>query len=200
MAIAPTSGENHDWDLTLRAAYQLLESGFVLDKQKRAGTLSMGYAHFTGSMVLSFAAIESFSASTAFAMSRNAKFAGFDYEKYRRTSRFKDKLDQIFEATGNKIDWSQGLFQKVKEMQDWRNLVVHSSPSAFDNGATLTPEPSKNLAKTASKTYLDRTELEPAKSFYNTALEYIETLEKLTNIKPTTHAVFTVTGAPQTET
>ncbi|MFN7178410.1 hypothetical protein, partial [Hyphomonas sp.] len=96
----PTSAENHDWDLTLNAAYMLLQTGAVLDKQQRTGTLSMGYAHFTGSMLLSFATIESFSASVAFSMSRTSLYAGFDYQKYRRTSRFKEKIDQIFDAAG----------------------------------------------------------------------------------------------------
>lgn len=197
LSIAPISGENHDWDLTLHAAYQLLETGFVLDKRERTGTLSMGYAHFAGSMVLSFAAIESFSASIAFSMSRDANFARFDYEMYRRTFRFKDKLDQIFDAAGQPIDWSQGVFQRVKDMQDWRNSVIHSSPSAFDESAAATTSaPAKKRKKGISESYLNRTELGPAKAFYNTAREYIETLEKLTSIKPATHVVFQPKDAP----
>lgn len=198
MARAPSSGENHDWDLTLLAAFQLLESGSVLDKREPTGTLSMGFAHFTGSMILSFAAIESYSASIAFSLSRDAKYAKFDYENYRKTFRFKDKLDLIFEATGQEIDWSQGLFQRIKEMQGWRNLVVHSSPSAFD-GATenITSKPKKASDTGIGRTFLDRTELESATAFYDTARQYIDTLEKLTNIKPTTHVVFAATDAHQ---
>lgn len=149
----------------------------------------MGYAHFTGSMMLSFASIESYSASTAFSMSRHSNFSSFDYDKYKRTRAFRDKLNQIFQAVGQPIDWSQGLFLKIKEMQHWRNLVAHSSPTAFDSD--------EGTDASNTKTYLDRVELEHAKSFYDTSVKYIEQLEKLTGIKPTTHVTFKVEAQEQ---
>lgn len=190
----PTSGENHDWDLTMKAAFMLLENGYALDQQPRTGTLSMGFAHFTGSMMLSFAGIESFSASTAFCMSRDAKFAHLDYEQYRRHRYFKDKIEYLFANIPAPVDWSQGLFQKIKEMQDWRNLVAHSSPYGYDE---TTPKKGSQQ-KTNSKTYLDRVQLIPANTYYGTAVKYIEHLEALTGIRPTTHAVFQVGPAEST--
>ena len=59
------SAQNHDWDLTLRAASDLVTAGIHLDQKPGEGTRSMAFSHFTGGMVLSFAAVESFSASVA---------------------------------------------------------------------------------------------------------------------------------------
>ena len=41
------SAENHDWDLTLRAAFELLQIGKVMDQQPRTGNMSMGFSAFT---------------------------------------------------------------------------------------------------------------------------------------------------------
>lgn len=78
------SAQNHDWDLTLHAAAELIKAGLIADKQPRAGTLSMGFSFFTGGMVLSFAAIESFSASVAFSMPSHERFSDFDFLRFAR--------------------------------------------------------------------------------------------------------------------
>jgi hypothetical protein len=193
LAISPTSGENHDWDLTLRAAYELLQVGLALHERKSSGSLSVGFAHFTGSMVLSYAAIESYSASTAFCMSRHPNYADFEFDLYRRSFRFKDKIERIYDAAGRQIDWSQGLFQKIKGMQDWRNLVVHSSPYAFsETDATAAAKSSKR----GGKTYAGDAGPIFARDFFDTAEKYIEGLEELTGLKPTTHVVFAAKESP----
>src|SRR4051812_23408848 len=89
-------------------------------------------ASFSGSMLLSFCAIESFSASVAFSIPRDDRFKNFDFEKYRKLSRFWDKIELLFAAIPHPIDRSLGLFQKVGDMQDWRNLVTHASPYGIE--------------------------------------------------------------------
>ena len=71
----------------------------------------MGFSFFTGGMVLAFAAIESFSASVAFAMQSEERFAGFDFQKYRTKRAFWDKMELLMSAAGIEIDKSRGLFR-----------------------------------------------------------------------------------------
>lgn len=180
------SAENHDWDLTLKAAHMLLESGFHSDLIPRTGNLSMGFAHFTGSMMLSFCAIESYSASIALTMSNDNNYESFDHSAYQNCRRFKDKLNLIFSAIPYSPDWSQGLFQKITKMQEWRNLVAHASPYKIDETEipNTTSAPRKLHKPFEAKSYLRLTELKPAKEFYETACEYISLIESLTNLNP----------------
>jgi hypothetical protein len=121
--------ENHDWDLTLRAAWSLLMLGQTQHNWREPiSAREKEFSCLTGSMLLSFCAIESFSASIAFSMPREARFKNFDYDQYRKSSRFWTKIELIFGAIPYAVDKSRGLFQMVGQMQEWRNLVTHSSP------------------------------------------------------------------------
>ena len=77
------------------------------------------FSCLVGSMLLSFSAIESFSASVAFSMPREDRFKEFDFAKYRRTSWFWDKIEMLFSAIPYVIDKSQGIFKVIGEMQNW---------------------------------------------------------------------------------
>jgi hypothetical protein len=124
------SAENHDWDLTLRAAQDLLTASQLLASSSTQK--SFEFSQFTASMLLSFCAIESFSASIAFCMASDERFKSFDFEQYKRTQRFWDKIELLCSALSLKVDKSQGLFQQIQEMQEWRNLVTHASPYKVD--------------------------------------------------------------------
>ena len=181
------SAENHDWDLTLRAAWCLVVAAQVPDTasapysegEKRFGCL-------TGSMLLSFCAIESFSASIAFSMPGEDRFKDFDFNMYRQKRAFWDKIDLIFEAIPHPVDKSHGLFQTIGRMQGWRNLVTHAFPYEIGKTeiANTSSEPTKLHAPFHNKQYSRRVTLEGAKEFYSTALAYIELLRDLTGIEP----------------
>lgn len=64
-----------------------------------------------------FAAAESFSASVAFCMASDPRYASFDFEMYRRTFRFDAKMNMLMEAAGIKVDWDRGLFQRTATMR-----------------------------------------------------------------------------------
>lgn len=180
------SAEIHDWDLTLHAAAELVKTGVILDKQPRTGTLSRGFSFFLGGMVLSFAAIESFSASVGFVMPSQERFSSFDFKQYRSTRRFWDKMQLLMSAAGIEIDKGAGLFQDISRMQQWRNLVTHSSPyevgpHLIENTAT---EPQILHNATNHLQYARTTDADNARLFYRTAVAYIDLVKERTGIEP----------------
>jgi hypothetical protein len=188
------TAQNHDWDLTLHAAGELIRAGLAMDKRPRTGSLSMGFSFFTGGMVLAFAAIESFSASVAFAMQSDERFASFEFQAYRSKRAFWDKMELLMSAAGIEIDKSQGLFRDIVQMQQWRNLVTHSSP--YEIGPTEIADTLKAAAqlhrKTMHRDFSRIADPENAMKFYDAAVAYIDLLKERTGIEP--HASVTYKG------
>lgn len=190
------SAQNHDWDLTLHAAAELIKTGLIMDRRPMTGTLSMGFSFFIGGMVLSFAAIESFSASVAFCMASDARFPGFDFQRYRKAGRFWEKMEMLMSAAGIAVDKGSGLFQHIGQMQDWRNLVAHASP--YEIEATEIPNsveaPRKLHQKRRHLEYTGMSDAKHAKMFYETAFTYIELIKKHTGLEPRAMASYKVLG------
>ena len=189
------SAENHDWDLTLRAAWSLLMSGQAVEHLPTPGTeREKEFSCFLGSMLLSFSAIESFSASVAFSMPGVETFKHFDFERYRRTRHFWRKIEMLCESIPYTIDKSQGLFQVVRTMQDWRNLVTHSKPYKIDRTEVenTTDAPLKRHGPFRGHDYVRSVNLENAKKFYLTAVDYTKLLTELTGIEPHASATFVI--------
>ena len=186
------SAQNHDWDLTLHAAAELIKVGLVADKKPRAGSLSMGFSFFTGGMVLSFAAIESFSASVAFSMPSHERFSKFDFQRYRSARRFWDKMEMLMSAADIEIDKGNGLFQHIGQMQEWRNLVTHASPYEIELTAIedTIGAPGKLHEKKKRLEYTRMADAENAKKFYQTALDFINLVTGQTCIDPRASAIF----------
>jgi hypothetical protein len=186
------SAQNHDWDLTLHAAAELIKAGLIADKQPRTGTLSMGFSFFTGGMVLSFAAIESFSASVAFSMPSHERFSDFDFQRYRNARRFWDKMEMLMSAAGVGIDKGNGLFQHIGQMQEWRNLVTHASPYEIEPTEieNTTSAPGKLHENKRRLEYTRMADPENAKKFYETALDFINLVTDRTGINPRASATF----------
>lgn len=218
------SAENHDWDLTLNAAETLLVTGYkinaisqllsssklkdvhrrliqgfsdVVNELPPSGNLSLEaikFSSFTSSMLLSFCAIESFMASIAFRMAGDLNFKDFDFDKYRRSQRFWDKMDMLCLELSIEVDKSQGLFQTIQEMQEWRNLVTHASPYKVDP-TKVAETAGKAILKLhtpyKSKEYTRSVKYEKARKFYVTALEFIQLLEKTSGLEPRAQAVYT---------
>lgn len=186
------SAQNHDWDLTLYAAAELIKAGLVVDKRPRTGNLSMGFSFFTGGMVLSFAAIESFSASVAFSIRSQERFSGFDFQRYRNARRFWDKMEMLMFAIGIEIDKGNGLFQHIGQMQEWRNLVTHASPYEIEPTEieNTTGAPGKLHEKKRRLEYTRTANPENAKRFYGTARDFINLVTKQTGIYPRASATY----------
>ncbi len=188
------SAQNHDWDLTLRASHELLMLGQFVEKNSKAETSSKIFSCWTGSMLLSFCAIESFSASVAFSMPSHERFRDFDFKKYKSLSRFWDKIELLCGKIQIKIDKSEGLFQKIGEMQQWRNLVTHASP--YDIPATLVTDtvdaPRKLHKPFKHKEDASTTNVQNAKEFHSMAFDYIELIKTRSGIDPRATASYKV--------
>jgi hypothetical protein len=196
------SAENHDWDLTLRAAWSLLISGQAVEYLPTPGTeAEKRFACYLGSMHLSFSAIESFLASVAFSMPREQRFSDFNFDRYRKTRQFWDKLEMICAAIPYKMDKSQGLFQVIRTMQDWRNLVVHSRPYeiAKIEIKDTTNAPLKLHEPFHGQEYTRRVNLEHAKKFYLAAVDLTKLITEQTGIEPHASATFVI-GKPSPDT
>ncbi len=188
------SAENHDWDLTLRSAWELLQLGQAMQQMATTGNIGKGFPCFTGSMLLLFCAIESFSASVAFSMPKETQFQDFDFEKYRGTFNFWGKLEILFSELDYRIDKSEGLFQKISKMQQWRNLVTHASPYEISNVSIKdTVNAPRNLQKPYhSKQYTRSTKVTDAKEFYTAAYDYIDLVKNLSGINPRAMVIYTI--------
>jgi hypothetical protein len=188
------SAQNHDWDLTLHAAAELIKTGLIMDRRPRSGTLSMGFSFFTGGMVLSFAAIESFSASVAFSMQSDDRFSGFNFQGYQAARRFWDKMDLLMGAADIEVDRSKGLFQRIGQMQEWRNLVTHASP--YEVGPTEIADtikaPRKLHEKTRRLDYARFADPENSKIFYESAFTYIQLVKERTGLDPRASATYKI--------
>lgn len=156
----------------------------------------MGFSAFTGSMLLSFSSIESFSASVAFVMPQTDEFKDFDFEAYRRERTFWGKLGLLFAATSQTVDQSKGLFQTIVEMQRWRNLVTHASPYRIENVEieNTTTAVGRVHKPKHIKEYTRCVDLQTASKFYQTAFDYIEYLKAGSGLEPRAQAVFKVGG------
>lgn len=189
------TAENHDWDLTLRAAWSLTMIGQAAQSLPTGGNIKeREFASYLGSMLLSFSAIESFSASVAFSLPRVEKYSAFDFEAYTRTQRFWDKLEMLFAIIPYQIDKSTGLFQTVRDMQRWRNLVTHSSPYRIEptSVADTTSAPRKLHSPFQGKEYARKVSLDNAQKFYTCAFDYIHLVKELTSIDPRASVQYTV--------
>jgi len=176
------SAENHDWDLTLGASYDLLMQG-----QTTPDNTKLEFSNFTGSMLLSFSAIESFINSVAFLMPRGDKYKEFNYSEYKELQRFWDKLDLVCENLGIEVDKSKGTFQVIEQMRGWRNSLVHSSPYSIEITEITETKDSRNLHKSYEHREYPRSVIvDKAIKFYNSARELITLIEKSSGIEPRT--------------
>lgn len=180
------SAQHHDWDLTLQASFETLEVAQLFSRQSERATPYTVFSLFTSSMLLSFCAIESFSASVAFSMPAIDRFKCFGFEDYRKSRRFWDKVEMLCGAIGVVVDKSEGLFQVIGEMQIWRNLVTHSVPYEIGEVTieNTTIEPRQLHRAYRDKEYVRSVDEANARKFYSTATQYVELISAESGINP----------------
>lgn len=187
------SAENHDWDLTLRSAAELVKLAQVVKRLPDKDANIQEFSCLTGSMVLSFCSIESYATSVAFTMSKMTEYEGFDFDKYRRLRTFWEKLEMVCGAIPIEVDKSKGVFQKIAKMQKWRNLVTHASPYEISKTKITNTSDTHALHRPMMhKNYPQNTNIESAISYYNTALGFVNLVKEKTGIEPHAQVVYKV--------
>lgn len=186
------SAEHHDWDMTLRSASELYKVGVEARDNK---DLVREFAALTGSMMLSFSAIESFCASIAFSMGSDARYPSFDRKLYLETGRFWDRMAMLMEAAGIAVDKSKGLFQRISAMQDWRNLVAHADPYEIPTREIATPAQAKRQHTQAHRKaeYARCVNAQCAKDYYTVAYDFIKLVMDKTGFNPRASVSYTPT-------
>jgi hypothetical protein len=193
------SAENHDWDLTLNSAAELCKIGNLMDRTPSTGNLSKGFSCFTGSMLLSFCAIESFTSSVAISMPKESCFKNFDYAAYRKARTFWDKVERVCAAAAIPVDRSNGLFHTIEEMRVWRNLVTHSAPymieeTEIENTTTAPLEIHKPLLH---QQYPRLAKSETAVKFYHAAYDYLDLIKSKTGLEPRASVTYKILEAKE---
>lgn len=172
--------ENHDWDLTLRASWNLLMSG-----QAARNNPEQQFSCYTGSMLLSFCAVESYMNSIAFTMSRDGKYKEFSYSEYNELIRFWDRLEELCQKLEIAINKSSGTFQVIEQMRGWRNSLVHSIPYSIETTEIVETKESRKLHKKyEDRAYTKSVSLKNVKKFYQSAIEVIEMIKSASGIDP----------------
>lgn len=115
-------GENHEWDLILRASNVLYQAGHHFRAQNE-----IAFANQLGSMVLAFTAIESFTASAAFKLSRKDD-PPFSFERFCSLRGFWPKINMVCEVGGIDPRSLEEPFLTIRQMHRWRNNIIHSTP------------------------------------------------------------------------
>jgi len=178
--------ENHDWDLTLRASWNLLMSAQAVKRAKdyeRKG--EQEFSFLTGAMLLSFCAIESYITSIAFSMSRDKKYKGFNYRQYKGQYNFWNKILMVCNSLGITIDQSSEPFKTIEAMRKWRNSLVHASPYSIETVLIVETKDSKELHDKLNDWEYTRTvRVEEAKAFYHATINLINLVKKASGLDP----------------
>ena len=108
--------EHHDWDLTFRAATDLLKLGLSSSEHGQK------FACLSGAMVLTVASLESFMNSMG-----HGTGLGLSWDSYQRLPVI-DKLRVIGKMIGIAVNVGHEPYQSVVEAFRWRNDLLHSKP------------------------------------------------------------------------
>jgi hypothetical protein len=180
-------GENHDWDLVLRAANVVLQSAqHFRDKREIAFSSQMA------SMLLSFTAIESFTASIAFKMDQSEAFQ-LNFARFAQLRGFWAKVNAVCEAAHWDSQADAEPFRQMRNMHEWRNNLVHSRPSRVVETDILDPQEIHELHKPFHNDEAVRfVNEENCVAYFNAAKAYVDELERLTGIQPRSFAAYKV--------
>jgi hypothetical protein len=166
------SSQNHNWDLTLLSASTLFRAGSHAKNDAR-----LSFSFFTGSMILSVAALESFLNSLA-SLIPDKEFHGDDFEKQS----IEDKLKRFCVKYSVNMDQGKRPFQTVGLAVTWRNRLVHSKPDFIEEVEIQSTGDAKKLSP--KKSYEFSVKEEYAKRFYVDILDVIQQIIKVSKIHP----------------
>jgi hypothetical protein len=156
-----------------------------MEGQSATNDKELQFSCYSGSMLLSFCAVESFMNSIAFLMSRDQKYKEFIYPEYDQLKHFWDRMGMVCKVIGIAIDKSSGIFQVIDQMRGWRNSLVHSSPYSIEITEIVSTKHSRKLhRKYEYREYSKSVRLERAKKFYLTTGDLIKQIQKVAGFNP----------------
>lgn len=173
----------HDWDLTLRASNVLLKVG------SQSQDKEVQFSAFTGSMTMSFFAIESHNHSMALCMERSGGFPQF---KWLKKSNFWASLEVVWSGLGLSFSKDIDPFCTIEKMRVWRNSIAHSDPYFSDEFFIKDPSLAINIEEKYQ--YSALVNLENASLFFEAARNYIQLIEGEAGIKPLTSVSYENVG------
>ncbi|MGH7205763.1 MAG: hypothetical protein ACREI2_06095 [Nitrospiraceae bacterium] len=178
--------ENHDWDLTVRASWNLLMSAQAVKRAKDFKQKNeQEFSFLTGAMLLSFCAVESYITSVAFSMSRDERYKGFNYRQYKRQNKVWDKIQMVCNALRIRADQSSEPFKTIEAMRKWRNSLVHASPYSIETVQIVQTKDSRELHdRLKDQPYTATVRIEEAKSFYDATIQLIDLVKKASGLDP----------------
>lgn len=135
-------------------------------------------------MVLAFTAIESFTASAAFKLSQKDDLP-FIFEKFCSLRGFWPKINMVCEAGGVDPRGLEEPFPTMRQMHQWRNNLIHSTPYRVDE--TEIADTNEVLALHAS--FHDQEAIrfvneDRAEAYWKAALAYVDLIRDRCGVDP----------------
>jgi hypothetical protein len=177
--------ENHDWDMTLAAARELLSSGQQVQAERGEGH---HLSYYTAAMLLAFCAFESFINSLAFVAHRGGN-TRLNYRKYTRLSSIWGRFEALTKALGITIEPSRQPFATLDQMRNWRNDMVHAKPFSVEPVPIQSPDRAREVAS-SDRSYLALVSRRHARAFYRAAFVGIARLRRASGLDATTHVSY----------
>jgi hypothetical protein len=172
-------GENHEWDLILRASNVLYQAAQHFRERNE-----IAFANQLGSMVLAFTAIESFTASAALKLSQKDDRL-FSFEKFCSLRGFWPKINMVCEAGSVDPRGLEEPFPTIRHMHQWRNNLIHSTPYRVDENEILdTNEVFALHASFHDQEAIRFVNEDRAEAYWNAALTYVDLIRDRCGVDP----------------
>ena len=179
------SGENHDWDLVLRASNVMLQTGEHFRQNNE-----ISFSAFLSAMLLAHTSIESFTASMAFKLNQRDA-ASLNYRKFVAQRGFWTKVNMVCKAADIDSQAEEPPFDAIRVMLEWRNTLVHSLPSRVDDTPiAYTAEVHQLHASFHDLEFSRKVNGDNARRFFDAANGYVSLLEAKTGIEPRSFASY----------
>lgn len=178
--------ENHDWDMTLASAKELLDAG---NRVPVSATENRSISYYTASMLLAFCSVESFVNSLAFLL-HNAGAKGFNYKRYGRISGIWNRLQFVAQALNYEVDQKRQPYSTFARMRDWRNELVHSKPFSIEPKLIADPSDARDLTHDGAKSSYKLASRQQARRFCRCAHVIIARFHRASNLVPTTFVTY----------
>jgi hypothetical protein len=122
---------------------------------------------------------------SAFSMSRDSRYKGFNYRQYKKQKNFWDKTEMVCNSLGINTDQSTHPFSTIGTMRNWRNSLVHASPYSIETVQIIQTQDLTELHnKLKDRPYPETVRIDDAKAFYQATNDLINLVGKASGLEP----------------